>query len=194
MINLDFLSNSKKEIFINMEKECFKGNVLDIGTDNYGIIYSLYKQFNDDIAVDYIEGQEKKVEIPKGTYDNCVLLFSLNNIWLKHKRKNFIKEIYDYLDEGGLLHIWDIDKSYKKIFNGKIRIVLPNRSIKEINILDMNIFKDISKDSTIKLINQYFEIIDLKVSDNIYYIKGIRKGRKENESIISRDKLEVHSQ
>ncbi|MDU7252170.1 MAG: class I SAM-dependent methyltransferase, partial [Clostridium sp.] len=31
------------EIVINMENEIFRGNLLDVGTDNYGIIYNIYK-------------------------------------------------------------------------------------------------------------------------------------------------------
>ena len=41
----------KKEVFINLEKEIFKGNILDIGFSNHGIIYNISKQYIDDSIV-----------------------------------------------------------------------------------------------------------------------------------------------
>lgn len=183
------LKLEKQEIFINMEKEMFKGNLLDIGNDNYGIVYNLYKQYNEEANLEYIHGRENKEEVEKEFYDNCVLLFSLNNIWTKYNRKSLFKEIHKCLKEDGTIHIWDIDKGYGKLFNAKIKILLPDRKMKTIEIRDYNILKDTSKKNLIKLLQQYFEIIDLRASDNIYYIKGIKKGRKIDESITNSSKL-----
>jgi hypothetical protein len=61
--------------------------------------------------------------------------------------------------------------------------------MKTIEIKDYNILKDTSKENLIKLLQQYFEIIDLRASDNIYYIKGIKKGRKIDEGITNSNKL-----
>lgn len=183
------LKVEKQEIFINMEQEIFKGNLLDIGNDNYGIIYSLYKQYNEDNNLDYIYGREKKKKIEQEFYDNCVMLFSLSSIWTKYNKKHMFKEINKYLKEDGTIHIWDIDKGYGKLFNAKIKILLPNRKIKTIEIKDYNILKDTSKENLIKLLQHYFEIIDLRASDNIYYIKGRKKGRNKDESIIDGSKL-----
>lgn len=65
-----------KDIFINMEKEIFKGNLLDIGMDNQGIIYNIYKEFNDNVNVEYVSGKEEGKNIKEDYYDNCILLFS----------------------------------------------------------------------------------------------------------------------
>ncbi|ERI90131.1 hypothetical protein HMPREF1982_04071 [Clostridiales bacterium oral taxon 876 str. F0540] len=183
-MKLDILNKSKKEIFINMQNEIFTGNVLDIGTDNYGIIYSLYKQYNDEGSVEYVHGKEEKNFIAKDEYDNCIMLFSLRNIWLKNKKKYFLKDISSFLRENGVLHIWDIDKGYSKIFRANIKVMVSERKLKDIKISDFNALKDNSKESTIKLLKDYFEIIDLKASDNIYYIKAKKKSPKPSEAVI----------
>ncbi|ACQ55132.1 class I SAM-dependent methyltransferase [Clostridium botulinum] len=185
-----------KEIVINMENEIFRGNLLDVGTDNYGIIYNIYKQYNEDSNLEYINGAEEKENIKEGYYDNCILLFSFSNIFFKKNRMNLIQDIYKYLKEGGNVYIWDIDKKIKETFNGKIKILLPGEKVKNISIKDLNVLKDSSIDTTIKLLDPYFEIKDLKSSDGVYYIKGKKKintntkeaeKRKEeiNESTVS---------
>ncbi|ENK0837379.1 class I SAM-dependent methyltransferase [Clostridium botulinum] len=184
------------EIVINMENEIFRGNLLDVGTDNYGIIYNIYKQYNEDSNLEYINGAEEKENIKEGYYDNCILLFSFSNIFFKKNRMSLIRDIYRYLKEGGNVYIWDIDKKLKETFNGKIKILLPGEKVKNISIKDLNLLKDSSVDTTIKLLDPYFEIKDLKSSDGVYYIKGKKKintntkedeKRKEevNESTIS---------
>jgi hypothetical protein len=79
-MKIDFLNKVEKEIFINMQHEIFTGNILDIGMDNYGIIYNLYKQYNEEAAIDYVNGKDEKIYIEKGDYDSCVMLFSLNKL------------------------------------------------------------------------------------------------------------------
>lgn len=172
------------EIVINMENEIFRGNLLDVGTDNYGIIYNIYKQYNEDSNLEYINGAEEKENIKEGYYDNCILLFSFSNIFFKKNRMSLIRDIYRYLKEGGNVYIWDIDKKLKETFNGKIKILLPGEKVKNISIKDLNLLKDSSIDTTIKLLDSYFEIKDLKSSDGVYYIKGKKKintNTKENE-------------
>ncbi|EJO5345997.1 class I SAM-dependent methyltransferase [Clostridium botulinum] len=185
-----------KEVVINMENEIFRGNLLDIGTDNYGIIYNIYKQYNEDSNLEYINGAGEKENIKEGYYDNCILLFSFSNIFFKKNKINLICDIYKYLKEGGNVYIWDIDKKIKETFNGKIKILLPGEKVKNICIKDLNVLKDSSIDTTKKLLEPYFEIKDLKSSDGVYYIKGNKRTnnnikeeeiRKEeiNESTIS---------
>jgi len=114
-----------------------------------------------------------------------VLLFSLRNINLKMYKKKLIKDIYKFLKEDGNIYIWDIDKGMNSVFNGRIRILLPNRKISEIIIKDYNIFKNSSKESTVKILKDYFEIVDIKSSNNVYYIKGKKKGKNKDEGITS---------
>ncbi|MGH4121684.1 MAG: methyltransferase domain-containing protein [Clostridium sp.] len=176
----------KREVFINLEKEIFKGNILDIGFSNYGIIYNICKQFIDDSnSVEYIEGKGDKTKIEEGAYDTCVLFFTLSDIKFTKSKEKLIKEVYKFLKEDGLLYIWDIDKGFAKIFNSRINIVLPDKSTKKINLRQLNLFKNSSKENTIKILKPYFEIITMKNSDNIYYMICKRRGKPKDESIIS---------
>ncbi|MDP4177464.1 MAG: class I SAM-dependent methyltransferase [Bacillota bacterium] len=176
-----------EEVFINMEREVFKGNVLDVGFENYGVIYSLCKQGEDEIAIEYISGKGETQSIKEKVYDSCILLFSLNYVWLKMNKRSLIKFICRFIKEDGIIYLWDIDKGYGKIFNKKIKIVLPDKKVKIIEIKEMNILKDSSKNTVVNILRQYFDIIDVKSSDNVYFIKGRRKGRESSE-----DKLNWH--
>ncbi|NEZ45919.1 class I SAM-dependent methyltransferase [Clostridium niameyense] len=181
-----------KEIFINMEKEIFRGNLLDIGRDNYGIIYNIYKKYNDDINLEYVTGEQEKENIKENYYDNCILLFSFSNIFLKKNKTKILEDIYKFLKKDGCIYIWDIDKGINKTFNSKVKIVIPDGKIKEIFIKDLNLFKDSSSDTCVKLLETYFKMEEFKKSDGIYYIKArkinnnkdmtVRKGEKHENN------------
>ncbi|MGH4118717.1 class I SAM-dependent methyltransferase [Clostridium sp.] len=178
----------KKEVFISLEKEIFKGNILDIGFSNHGIIYNIYKQYLDDSSsIEYLEGKEEKIRIEKGQYDVCALFLTLSDMKYAHTRKKIIKDIYEFLKPEGLLYIWDIDKGFFKTFNSTIKVVLPDKSTKQISTKDFNIFKNSSKENTIKILKPYFEVLTLKNSDNIYYMICKKKGKSEDESNPSRN-------
>lgn len=170
----------KKDIFISMEREIFRGNILDIGLENQGIFYNIYKQYNDDVNVEYISGKEGKKNINENFYNSCILFFSFSSIWLKKRKRDLIKDIYKYLNEDGMIYIWDIDKGYGKFFNGHIKIVIPGSKIKHMSIKELNILKDNSKKNTIKLLESYFDILDSKSSDGIYYIKARKRLLSDN--------------
>jgi hypothetical protein len=208
-MKFDPLYNVGKDIYIDMQNEVLTGDILDVGLDNYGIIYNLYKLQNKDASLDYIQGREEKRFIDRESYDSCILLFSLSSIWLKLSKKNLFKDISQFLRADGVLYIWDIDKSYSRLFKGTIKVMLPEDNIKEINITDLNVLKDASKESTVKLMEQYFEIIDLKAYDNVYYIKAkkrinyaanykelpiVTKGNTDYEDNVSSNKFKIRSQ
>lgn len=173
-----------------MEREIFRGNILDIGLENHGIFYNIYKQYNDDVNVEYLSGKEEKDKINEDFYDSCILFFSFSSIWFKRRKKGFIADIYRYLNKDGMLYIWDIDKGYGKLFNGRLKIVIPESKIRQINVKDVNILKNTSKESTIKLLEGFFDILDSKSSDGIYYIKAKKKiklNRKDSDKIIKEE-------
>ncbi|MBK5242472.1 class I SAM-dependent methyltransferase [Clostridium sp.] len=178
----------KKEVFISLEKEIFKGNILDIGFSNHGIIYNIYKQYLDDSSsIEYLEGKEEKIRIEKGQYDVCALFLTLSDMKYTHTRKKLIEDIYEFLKSDGLLYIWDIDKGFVKTFNSEVKIVLPDKSTKQISLKDFNIFKNSSEENTKKILKPYFEILTLKNSDNIYYMICKKRGKSEDESNSSRN-------
>lgn len=176
----------KKEAFINLEKQIFKGDLLDIGFSNQGIVYSIYKHHTDEYSdVEYIEGENEKIRINKNAYDSCALFFTFSDIKFTHNKNKLIQDIYGFLKSDGILYIWDIDKGFAKSFNSKIKILLPDKSTKEIFIKDLNILKDNSKENTMKILEPYFEILTIKSSDDIYYMECKRRGKTEDENIIS---------
>jgi hypothetical protein len=208
-MKFDPLYNIGKDIYIDLKNEVLMGDILDVGLDNYGIIYNLYKLHNKDASLEYIQGKEEKRFIDRESYDCSILFFSLSSLWLKLSKKNLFKDISEFLRTDGVLYIWDIEKNYSRVFKGTIKVLLPENNIKEINITDLNLLKDSSKESTIKLMEQYFEVIDLKTYDNVYYIKAkkridyaancselplVTKGKIEYEDNISSNKLKVRSQ
>ena len=79
------------------------------------------------------------------------------------------------------------DKGFVKIFNSNVKIKLPDKTTKQIYLKDFNVFKDSSKEKTIKILEPYFEVVTMKSSDNIYYIVCKKKGKSKDEIIISRD-------
>lgn len=179
-----------------MEKEIFRGNILDIGFKNYGVVYNIYKEYNDDDNIEYVSGKEEKESIKENFYDSCIILFSFSSIWLKMNKKNFIKDIYRYLTKDGLLYIWDIDKGYGKIFKSCIKISIPGRRLREIKVRDLNILKNNTKENTLKLLKNNFEILDLKASNGIYYIKAKKKILKNKfpKDQIKKDEDKIESQ
>lgn len=166
-----------------MENEIFKGNVLDIGMDNYGIVYSIYKNHNKDFSTEYIGGSNDSNDIKENSYDICVLFLSFSSIMFKIRRKNLIDRIYSYLKDGGFVYVWDIDKGYGRTFLGNIKVILPEGKSKEISLKCINIFEDTSAESTIKLLKEGFNIIDYKPEDGVYYIKARKKRRNNDEEI-----------
>lgn len=173
-----------KEILLDMKNEFFTGNVLDIGFKNYGVIYKLCNNKED---VEYISCKGEKEYIQKGFYDTCILFFTLSDIWLYINKNILLKEICNYLKDDGVIYIWDIDKFYIDIFNHDLKIILPEKRIKTIKIKDYNIFKNSSQKTIVNLVKKYFTVIDLKSSNNIYCIKGIKKRSNDNEGSTSRN-------
>lgn len=168
-----------KSIYVVLSEEIFQGNLLDIGMENYGIMYDAYKQFNDEISIDYINSKEES-SIREDYYDKCILLFSFSKIKLRKNKFKLIREIHRYLKVGGSLYIWDIDKGYNEIYNFSVKIETPNKKLKEINIRDFNILKDSSIINTMKLLDCNFEVIDFNTKDRLYYIKANKIEREKD--------------
>ena len=175
-----------KHIYMVLSEEIFQGNLLDIGMENYGIIYNAYKQINDEVSIDYISCKEEN-SIRKDYYDKCILLFSLSKIKFRKNKMKLISEIYKYLKVGGSLYIWDIDKGYNEICNCSVKIETPDKKLKEVKIRNLNILLDSSTKNTMKLLDCYFEVIDFNIKDRLYYIKAnkIERKKDKDESSIS---------
>ncbi|MGG7162111.1 class I SAM-dependent methyltransferase [Clostridium ihumii] len=156
-------------VFINLQDQIFSGNILDIGKDNYGVIYNLFKYLNNDGDINYVEKNEK-CSIECEQYDNCVLFFSLSTMTNVFEREQILEEAYKYLKRDGILYIWDIEKKKGKTYEKNIKVYMPDKSLKKINIKDGNLLKISSIDRTISLLSKKFEVLYSRVGNEIYHI------------------------
>ncbi|ADL51377.1 hypothetical protein [Clostridium cellulovorans] len=162
-------------VFINMENEVFRGDVLDIGFENYGIVYSVCKSFQDEIAVDYVDNIKEQEKAFKESYDSCVMFFSLREVLFTYSKKRLLKNVSRLLKSNGDLYIWDVEKNFKESITKKVIVALPDKKVKEIEIKESNPLKDTTMSSTLTIVSECFDVLDTKCSNGIYYIKGRKK-------------------
>lgn len=165
-----YLEKKDVGIEINIAEEIFEGNLLDIGFNNNGILYNGYKYFNNEFDVEYINGSEEKDLVEKGFYDNCTLMFVLSNIYFKRYKEKLFKEVKQYIKKDGYLYIWDIDKDFKKCFSNKVIMKLPNNVQRDFYVRNFNILKDNSQEATVKILEKYYDILDIKNEFGVYLI------------------------
>lgn len=180
-----------REVVLDMSNINFKGNTLDVGINNYGIIYNILKQTKNEISVDYyIENFNEEY---RNQYDNGVLFFSLSQLD-KSETENVVKNIWSNVRFGGNIYIWDREKKRRETVNDKIKVLMPNENEKEIEFIDNSISSEFTINSSKKVLEKYFEIQETKVCDKIIFIKGIKRGSIKNEDTANSNKLQVHSQ
>ncbi len=184
----------KKEIPIDLSDVLLEGNVLDIGSDNYGIIYNLLKISKDEeICVDYVYNEEEN-SVEKYYYDSAVMFFYFSSLWSKQNKKSLILDIFNFLKDSGELYIWDINKNFNKTFDSCIKVFLPGEQMKSFRYSDHNLLKDTNMINTISLIQNYFDIIETREWEEVYFIKARKKEGIVNESTLSWNKFKVHTQ
>jgi hypothetical protein len=187
------ISTVKKEVIINLQREELKGDILDAGLDNYGVIYNLLKDQNVDLNVEYVDKENDREFLQEGAYDTVTLFFSLSRFLLNFERKNIIKQLLKYLKSDGEIVVWDLDKKIGRAMSLDIKVLFPENRTKTISYSDYNVLKGASCDNTVKLLQRYFDIVELNLRDNIYYIKGRRKGRCSNESSIDSNQRKIYT-
>lgn len=165
----------EKNVTLQLEDELFNGNLLDIGMSNTGIIYNIYKEFNAKPTIEYIDGKYEENKIEEKYYDNCVMLFTLSQVYFESSRKELIKNINNYLKEKGKIYIWDLNKGYNKLVNLNIKIISSKTKEKNIIFKDNKIFMNSNKKATLKILSEYFNIIEEIEDEDIYYIKAEKK-------------------
>ncbi|MBI6019547.1 hypothetical protein H8J79_01715 [Clostridium perfringens] len=180
-----------REVILDMSNINFKGNTLDVGINNYGIIYNILKQTESEISVDYyVENFNGEY---RNQYDNGVLFFSLSQLH-KNEVEDVIKNIWSNVRFGGNLYIWDREKQKKETVNDKVKVLMTGNKEKEFEFIDNSISNEFTIDSSKKILEKYFEIEETKVCDKIIFIKGIKRGSIKNENTANSNKLKVHSQ
>ena len=151
-----------------------RGDVLDVG-ESFGVIYNIAKDIDDEVSVDYIEEENSEV-LKERSYDNCTIFFALSNIWGDYQREKLLQKISRSIKSGGSIYIWDINKEIGKLFNNKIRVILPSEKIKEFQFKNLNPMSSSGIEETRKILSGKFGIEEEKVWEDIYYIKARKNG------------------
>ena len=160
-----------KTIIINLEKVNIHGDILDVGEQNLGVIYNLTKEAQEEMSLDYVN-EETKVELKNSTYNACTFFFELNKIWTAIEKENIIKEVYKYIKSDGEILVWDINKESGKVFNNKIKVILPKGNIKEFTFKNLNVLTSSNIEETKKILEKYFNIEETKAWEDIFFIRG----------------------
>lgn len=179
----------KETVQIDMQNLNLKGDVIDIGVKNYGIIYKICRQNDDEVAVEYLMDEEKSL-IEREYYDTAVLFFTLSPLSSAGKRRKLIKELYQYTRDCGEIFIWDINKAIGKLVDLRVEVLLGKNEIQTISINNYNPVKQLSLSQVKRIINPYFEVTEEKQGKEIFFLKAKRKssrrGKKKDESSIDR--------
>lgn len=183
------LNYIKNRVEIDMNEIKIKGDIIDIGDDNCGIIYNLCRQVEnsaeDEIAVEYLSKEDEDIVI-SDSYDLASLFFTLGKINKLSSRKKFIGNALIYLRSFGEIMIWDVKKPRGCMINLDITVRLPNNMIKRLNIKRKNLLSNITVENTKKIIEDKFEIVDIKENQEIFYIRARRKENINIENTIMR--------
>ena len=166
-----------KTLVIDLVDVILQGDILDVGEKNLGIIYNISKEAEDEISLDYVSS-DTKIELKDRKYDACTFFFDLNKIWTSLEKEKLIKEISLYLKECGEIFIWDINKERGKVFNNKIKVILPNGKVKEFTFRNLNILLSSNIEEIKKILEKYFEIEETKAWEDIFFIKGKKRNTK----------------
>ena len=158
-----------KTIILNLSNTNLEGDILDVG-ESYGVIYNLSKETFDELAIDYVEENNKDMLLEG--YDTCTVFFYLSNIWREVERGKIIEDVARFIKKGGKIYIWDINKEIGKIFSNRIRTVLPSEKIKEFEFKNLNIMSKSNLEDTKRILESNFKITEEKIWEDIYFVKG----------------------
>lgn len=166
----------KGDIIINMENVRFNGNVLDIGYNNYGVIYNICRYKNNEVNIEFFGEDSEQENNELDGYNSCALFLTFSKLLFKGGKNKLLDVIYNYLDNDGVLYIWDIDKKRGEVLDVNIKVILPYRKIKNIVYKDYNILKESNIKLTEELLKNKFTIVSSRGSNGIHYIKAQKKG------------------
>ncbi|MBE6061971.1 MAG: hypothetical protein E7207_00080 [Clostridium butyricum] len=181
-----------KTLVINMEEVELKGDVLDVGEKNLGVIYNLSKDIEAELSLDYVDN-DNRVELQNRKYDACTFFFELNHFWTNIEKEKLIKDVSGYIKEDGEILIWDINKERGKVFNNKIKVILPKNNIKEFAFKNMNLFSCSNIEEVKKILEKYFKIEETRTWEDIFFIKGRKLSTKVKEEEISKYESATYS-
>ena len=170
----------KKTLVVNMNYVDIEGDILDLSCDDSGIIYSISKEIEEEISVDYVD-ENTRGKLKGCKYDACTFFFSLNSMWRKRQKISNIKEVKNYLKDGGKIYLWDVNKERGKKINNKVEIILPNGKIKGGVLRNNNILTKCNYEEILNILEKYYIIEDSKVWEEMFFIKAKYKNNIRKE-------------
>ena len=170
-----------KVLILNMEHLKLEGDILDVTSENAGVIYSLSKEVEEELSVDYVEEES---ELEKKKYDVCTFFFNLNNVNGGLKKESLIKKITESLKDNGSIYLWDMNKTRGEVVDYKIKVILPNNKIKEGVIKNLNPLISCNFEEIKKILSKYYIIKEEKHWEDVFFLNGVKKKDIKSEDII----------
>ena len=163
-----------KTLVVNKKYLELEGDVLDISQENAGFIYSISKDIEEELSVDYVDENNKGI-LNGRKYDACTFFFDLNKLWGNRKRKMLVKEVTSFIKDDGKIFLWDINKEMGDRVNNKVEIILPSGQVKGGLLRNNNPISSCTFEETIKIIEKYYIIEETKVWKEMFFIQGRKK-------------------
>jgi len=170
-----------KVLILNMEHLKLERDILDVTSENAGVIYSLSKEVEEELSVDYVEEES---ELEKKKYDVCTFFFNLNNVNGGLKKESLIKKVTESLKDNGSIYLWDMNKTRGEVVDYKIKVILPNNKIKEGVIKNLNPLISCNFEEIKKILSKYYIIKEEKQWEDVFFLNGVKKKDIKSEDII----------
>lgn len=172
-----------KTLVINLNDVVLKGDILDVGERNLGIIYNISKEAYNEISIDYVDDSRKN-DLRKHKYDACTFFFELSSMWTNFEKERIIERMQKLLKENGEILIWDINKQRGGVINNRVKVIMPNEDVKEFNFRNLNIFGSNDIEDIKKILAKNFEIEETKAWEDVFFIRArkIQTALKKEEN------------
>ncbi len=158
-----------RDIFINLENNKFRGEVLDVSfVSEDSIVKELCKN---EIESERVIFKSRNI---KNKIDTSVLFFTLNTFTMDIFKYRMMKTLHNAMNHNAEIYVWDINKPRSKIFRNTIKMLLPDKSIKSLKIKNLNIISDNSFEKIRSIVSKYFTIKEMRISDEVFFIKAVK--------------------
>lgn len=163
----------KKTLIVNLNYVDLSGDILDLSSDESGVIYNMSKDVLDELSVDYVDNANKNI-LNGRQYDACTYFFNLSRIFTKRGKNKIIRDVSKYIKKGGKIYLWDNNKKLGEKIDKNIDIILPNGKIKESVLKNNNILLKCNYEEIIKILEKFYKIDETKVWEDMFFIKGTK--------------------
>lgn len=163
-----------KTVVMSLEDLKIEGDILDIGGDDFGVIYNVFREVEGELSLDYASTEDGR-RLKGSRFDAATLFFAIGDLKRNKKKENLIKEIVGYLKYDGEIYIWDIVKNKGEFINNTVKVILPNNKIKNFTLKKMNPFLACSLEDVEKALEKYCKVVETKQWEQLFFIRAIKK-------------------